>query len=119
LPPEITNPKVSIFDNIQDGIRGADAIMMLRIQYERIIHGSFTPDMAREFVDNFRIDHDKLILAKPDVIVMHPGPMNRDVEITSALADDLKYSVIREQVESGVAVRMAVLDLLLGGTWLV
>jgi aspartate carbamoyltransferase catalytic subunit len=70
---------------------------------------------SHDYVADFGLNHDKLSVAKPDVIVMHPGPMNRDVEITSELADDPAYSVIREQVEMGVAVRMAVMELLLSG----
>jgi aspartate carbamoyltransferase catalytic subunit len=67
---------------------------------------------AREFFRRYGLDHTRLALAKPDALVMHPGPMNRGVEIDSAVADDPERSLIREQVEMGVAVRMAVLDLL-------
>ena len=83
--------------------------MMLRLQLERM-SGSFVPSV-REYFRFFGLDHDKLALAKPDALVMHPGPMNRGVEIDSAVADDNR-SVISEQVEMGVAVRMAVLQAL-------
>ena len=99
-------------DNIRDGIKDADVVMMLRIQHERLAQGDFTMSLA-DYHRDCGLDHDKLKLAKPDVIVMHPGPVNRGVEISDALMDDKKYSVIHEQVETGVAVRMAVLDLLL------
>ncbi len=98
-----------IFTNLVDAIRGADVVMMLRLQSERMT-ASYVPS-AREYFHFFGLNHEKLSLAKNDVIVMHPGPMNRGVEIDSAVADDPR-SVIREQVEVGVAVRMAVLEAL-------
>ena len=94
---------------MEAGLDGADIIMMLRLQLERM-SGSFVPSV-REYFRFFGLDHDKLRLAKPDALVMHPGPMNRGVEIDSAVADDNR-SVISEQVEMGVAVRMAVLQAL-------
>jgi aspartate carbamoyltransferase catalytic subunit len=84
--------------------------MMLRLQIERM-QGSFVPSV-REYFHFFGLDRAKLASAKPDALVMHPGPMNRGVEIDSDLADDIDRSLIREQVEMGVAVRMACLDLL-------
>jgi aspartate carbamoyltransferase catalytic subunit len=84
--------------------------MMLRLQTERMA-GAFVPSV-REFHHRYGLDHEKLKAAKPDAIVMHPGPMNRGVEIDALVADDVERSTITEQVEMGVAVRMAVLDLL-------
>ena len=84
--------------------------MMLRVQNERMT-GRLIPSV-REYFRFFGLDREKLSLAKPDALIMHPGPMNRGVEIDSDVADDFERSVIREQVELGVAVRMAVLELL-------
>ena len=84
--------------------------MMLRLQTERM-QGSFVPSI-REYFRFFGLDRDKLTAAKPDALIMHPGPMNRGVEIDSEVADDIDRSVIREQVEMGVAVRMACLETL-------
>ncbi|HIM45008.1 MAG TPA: aspartate carbamoyltransferase catalytic subunit, partial [Alphaproteobacteria bacterium] len=92
---------------------GCDIIMMLRLQTERM-QGSFVPSI-REYFRFFGLDRDKLTHAKPDALIMHPGPMNRGVEIDSELADDIDRSAIREQVEMGVAVRMACLDTLTRG----
>ena len=92
------------------GLKDADVVMMLRLQRERM-SGGMVPS-AREFFRFYGLDAEKLALAKPDSIVMHPGPMNRGVEIDSAIADHPTRSVIGEQVEMGVAVRMAVLDVL-------
>ena len=86
--------------------------MMLRIQHERMAAGEFSVSL-KEYHQTFGLTHDKLAYAKSDAIVLHPQPMNRDVEISSSLADDPRHSLIREQVEMGVAVRMAMLDLLL------
>ena len=101
------------YGDMQEGVKGANVIMMLRIQHERMAAGEFATSF-KEYHRLYGLDHKKLAAAKPGVIVMHPGPINRDVEIASTLADDPKFSVIREQVACGVAVRMAVLDLLLG-----
>ena len=95
---------------MRTGLEGADVVMMLRLQKERMNAG-LVPS-PREFFRFYGLDAEKLAVAKPDAIVMHPGPMNRGVEIDSAVADDPARSVIGEQVEMGVAVRMAVLDLL-------
>ena len=84
--------------------------MMLRLQKERM-DGGFIPS-EREYYHRYGLDAEKLRHAKPDAIVMHPGPMNRGVEIDGTLADDINRSVIQEQVEMGVAVRMAAMDLL-------
>jgi len=95
------------FKTLEEGIEGADVVMMLRIQYER--HGGELAD-AQQIQADFCLTYEKLKAAKDNVIVMHPGPMNRGVEIDGALADDGARSVIREQVEMGVALRMAVLE---------
>ncbi|MEE2662197.1 MAG: aspartate carbamoyltransferase catalytic subunit [Pseudomonadota bacterium] len=100
---------VKIHHNMIDGIKDADIIMMLRLQTERM-QGSFVPS-TREYFRFFGLDRDKLRVAKPDALIMHPGPMNRGIEIDSELADDIHRSVIHEQVEMGVAVRMACLDI--------
>jgi aspartate carbamoyltransferase catalytic subunit len=99
---------VSVFHDLKAGIADCDIVMMLRIQNERM-SGSFIPS-TREYFRFFGLDREKLSAAKPDALVMHPGPMNRGVEIDSDIADDVDRSVIREQVEMGVAVRMAVLE---------
>jgi aspartate carbamoyltransferase catalytic subunit len=101
---------VEVFHDMAAGLAGADIVMMLRLQRERMQRG-LVPS-AREYFRFFGLDAAKLSAAKPDALVMHPGPMNRGVEIDSAVADDTQRSVIREQVEMGVAVRMAVLDTL-------
>ena len=92
------------------GLEGCDVVMMLRLQKERM-DGGFIPS-EREYYHRYGLDAEKLAAAKPDAIVMHPGPMNRGVEIDGTLADDINRSVIQEQVEMGVAVRMACMDLL-------
>lgn len=99
------------FTEMSAGIADADVVMMLRLQRERM-EGSFVPS-TREYFHFFGLDHEKLARAKPDALIMHPGPMNRGVEIASTVADHSR-SVIREQVEMGVAVRMAVLEALAG-----
>ncbi|MGQ3671046.1 aspartate carbamoyltransferase catalytic subunit [Xanthobacter sp. TB0136] len=109
LPAGIDNFGVEVFHNMEEGLAGADIVMMLRLQRERM-SGSFIPSI-REYFHFYGLDEAKLRHAKPDVLVMHPGPMNRGVEISSNVADGPR-SLIREQVEMGVAVRMAVLDTL-------
>ena len=110
LPTATERLGVEVFHHMRDGLKDADIVMMLRLQLERM-NGSYVPSV-REYFNFFGLDYDKLALAKPDALIMHPGPMNRGVEIDSAVADDINRSVIREQVEMGVAVRMAVLDAL-------
>jgi aspartate carbamoyltransferase catalytic subunit len=110
LPAEVERMGVEVFHDMKTGLRDADVVMMLRLQKERMA-GGLVPS-AREYFRFFGLDAAKLSVAKPDAIVMHPGPMNRGVEIDSAVADDPTRSVIGEQVEMGVAVRMAVLDIL-------
>lgn len=101
---------VEIFENIEGAIKDADVVMMLRIQQERMM-GCYIPSMS-EYFHLFGLNHDKLKLAKKDAIVLHPGPINRDVEISADLADDEKISLILQQVEAGVAVRRAILSFL-------
>ncbi|MGM0585399.1 MAG: aspartate carbamoyltransferase catalytic subunit [Pseudomonadota bacterium] len=110
LPPEIGKYGVEVFHDMEAGLEGADVVMMLRLQQERM-DGAYVPS-RREYFHRYGLDHRKLERAKPDAIVMHPGPMNRGVEIDALVADDPERSVIGEQVEMGVAVRMAVLELL-------
>jgi aspartate carbamoyltransferase catalytic subunit len=110
MPSSIAALGVSVFHDMAAGLEGADVVMMLRLQKERM-SGNLLPS-SREYFRFFGLDAQKLAFAKPDALVMHPGPMNRGVEIDSAVADDPSHSVISEQVEMGVAVRMAVLDML-------
>ena len=110
MPRAIERYGVEVFNNIKDGIADCDIVMMLRLQQERM-RGMFVPSI-REYFHFFGLTAEKLAFAKPDALVMHPGPMNRGVEIDSELADDIDRSLIREQVEMGVAVRMACFDLL-------
>ncbi len=110
IPPAVERLGVEVFHDMKAGLEGADVVMALRLQKERMARG-LVPS-AREFFRFYGLDAAKLAWAKPDAVVMHPGPMNRGVEIDSAVADDPVRSLIREQVEMGVAVRMAVLDLL-------
>jgi aspartate carbamoyltransferase catalytic subunit len=109
LPSGIDRLGVEVFTDMRKGLAGADIVMMLRLQRERM-DGSFVPSV-REYFHYFGLDAEKLAYAKPEAMVMHPGPMNRGVEIDSAVADG-PQSLIREQVEMGVAVRMAVLEAL-------
>ncbi|WP_295167225.1 aspartate carbamoyltransferase catalytic subunit [uncultured Paracoccus sp.] len=110
MPPGVADMGVELYEDMREGLRGADVVMMLRLQKERM-DGGFIPS-EREYFHRFGLDAEKLALAAPDAIVMHPGPMNRGVEIDGTIADDINRSVIQDQVEMGVAVRMAALDLL-------
>jgi aspartate carbamoyltransferase catalytic subunit len=107
-PDEGRFPGAIIVDNIADGLRNADVVMALRIQRERIGNLDGVPGIDEYFV-NYGVSHENMKLAKPDAIVMHPGPMNRGIEIEGTLADSSR-SVVTKQVTNGVAVRMAVLD---------
>jgi len=109
LPTGIANFGVEVHRDMSEGLAGADVVMMLRLQLERMT-GAFVPS-PREYYRFFGLNEEKLVHAKKDALVMHPGPMNRGIEIDSNVADGVQ-SVIREQVEMGVAVRMAVLDAL-------
>jgi aspartate carbamoyltransferase catalytic subunit len=113
LPADAERFGVEIHHDMHEGLAGVDIVMMLRLQLERM-SGAFVPS-TREYFRFWGLDHDKLKVAKPGALVMHPGPMNRGVEIDSAVADDIEISLIQEQVEMGVAIRMAVLDALSRG----
>lgn len=110
MPPAIEDFGVAAFTDFDRAIDGADVVMMLRVQNERM-SGGFIPS-TREFHARYGLTRDRLERARPDALVMHPGPMNRGVEITSDVADDPERSAITQQVEAGVAVRMACLDVL-------
>jgi aspartate carbamoyltransferase catalytic subunit len=110
IPTEADRWGVEIFHDMSKGLVGVDIVMMLRLQLERM-GGAFIPS-TREYFRFYGLDRKKLAIAKHGALVMHPGPMNRGVEIDSAVADDLEVSLIQEQVEMGVAIRMAVLDAL-------
>jgi aspartate carbamoyltransferase catalytic subunit len=109
LPSAVERLGAEIFTDMWEGLAGCDIVMMLRLQRERM-QGAYVPS-TREYYHFFGLDHDKLSRARPDALIMHPGPMNRGVEIASPIADHSR-SVIRDQVEMGVAVRMAVLEAL-------
>jgi aspartate carbamoyltransferase catalytic subunit len=102
---------VRVCHDMNEGIRGADVVIMLRLQNERM-NGALLPS-AGEFYKTFGLTADRLALARPDVIVMHPGPINRGVEIESSVADGAR-SVILPQVTYGIAVRMAVMSIIAG-----
>ena len=109
LPTGIERLGAEVYTDMWKGLEGCDIVMMLRLQRERM-QGNYVPS-TREYYHFFGLDQEKLDLAKPDALIMHPGPMNRGVEIASPIADHSR-SVIRDQVEMGVAVRMAVLEAL-------
>jgi aspartate carbamoyltransferase catalytic subunit len=110
LPSHVEQYGVKVFDRLEPALEGADVVMMLRIQRERLEGGALLPTM-REYSRTFGLNPRRLALAAPDAIVMHPGPMNRGVEIDPLVADGLQSSIL-DQVEAGVAVRMAVLYML-------
>jgi len=112
VPKEMRRFGVVVTNVVEDAVRDADVVMLLRIQLERMEGAYFSS--LREYATVFGMTEERLRLAKPDVMIMHPGPMNRGVEISSEVADG-PYSVILDQVSNGVAVRMAVLYLLAGG----
>jgi aspartate carbamoyltransferase catalytic subunit len=112
IPTDVRRFGVTATSNVEDAVRDADVIMLLRIQLERM-EGAYFPSL-REYFRVFGMTEERMLLAKSDVMIMHPGPMNRGVEIASEVADG-PYSVILDQVANGVAVRMAVLYLLAGG----
>lgn len=111
MPSGIARFGVEVFDDMDKGLEDVDVVMMLRLQKERM-DGAFIPS-EREFFYRWGLTEKKFKHAKSDAIIMHPGPMNRGVEIDGSLADDLTRSVIQEQVEMGVAVRMAAMQLLI------
>ncbi|MBT8425111.1 MAG: aspartate carbamoyltransferase catalytic subunit [Silicimonas sp.] len=110
MPAGVADWGVEVFNDMREGLQDVDVVMMLRLQRERM-DGAFIPS-EREYFHRFGLDAKKLGYAKDDAIVMHPGPMNRGVEIDGTIADDINRSVIQEQVEMGVAVRMAAMKLL-------
>ena len=110
IPSQIDEFGVEVYHDMLEGLKDVDVVMMLRLQKERM-DGGFIPS-EREYFQRYGLDFNKLSYAKDDAIVMHPGPMNRGVEIDGDIADDVTRSVIQEQVEMGVAVRMAIMDLL-------
>jgi aspartate carbamoyltransferase catalytic subunit len=110
LPSGVASFGVEVFTDMQRGLEDVDIVMMLRLQTERM-QGSFVPSVA-EYFHFYGLTYDKLRVARPDALIMHPGPMNRGVEIDGIVADDIDRSAILDQVEMGVAVRMAVLDML-------
>jgi aspartate carbamoyltransferase catalytic subunit len=110
IPLGIERLGCEVFHDMAEGLKDCDIVMMLRLQQERM-HGAFFPSV-REYFTFFGLDYAKLANAKADALIMHPGPMNRGVEIDAEVADDFGRSVIREQVEMGVAVRMACLEIL-------
>jgi aspartate carbamoyltransferase catalytic subunit len=110
IPADAERLGASIFHTMREGLEGCDIVMMLRTQNERM-QGALVPSV-REYYHLYGLNREKLVYAKPNALVMHPGPMNRGAEIDSELADDTEISLIREQVEMGVAVRMAALEAL-------
>ena len=110
IPNDINKLNIKVFNNMKEGLNNCDIVMMLRIQKERIL-GKIIPS-ENEYFKKFGLDYFKLDYAKKNAFVMHPGPMNRGVEIDSKLADDVTRSLIQEQVSMGVAIRMACLEIL-------
>ncbi len=110
MPAGISDFGIKTYYNFEAALDGCDVVMMLRLQNERM-QGDFIPS-PREYFHLYGLDEKRLAMAKPDALVMHPGPMNRGVEIASSVADNIRRSAITEQVEMGVAVRMACLDIL-------
>ena len=111
IPKDIQQPNIKIYNNMKAGLKNCDIVMMLRIQKERIVGKHITNE--KEYFNKFGLDYKKLGYAKKQAFVMHPGPMNRGVEIDSKLADDVTRSLIQEQVSMGVAIRMACLEILI------
>tara|TARA_Y100000590_G_scaffold462076_1_gene625258 strand:+ start:278 stop:1426 length:1149 start_codon:yes stop_codon:yes gene_type:complete len=111
IPKDLKNYKVNIYNDMKKGLKNCDVVMMLRIQKERIV-GTHTPN-EKEYFKKYGLDYEKLSYAKKKAFVMHPGPMNRGVEIDTNLADDITRSLIQEQVTMGVAIRMACLEILI------
>ncbi len=109
LPKDLEKLGVNIFTDMKKGVKDCDIVMMLRLQNERMTSSYLSSN--REYYEYYGLSPEKLEYAKPDALVMHPGPMNRGIEIDTVLADDINKSVIKEQVELGVAVRMACLKI--------
>ena len=113
VPKHITEMGVDLYHDLEEGLHGVDIVMLLRLQQERM-QGAETPSQ-REYFHRYGLTREKLSLANPEALIMHPGPMNRGVEISSELADDVERSLITTQVEMGVAIRMACLEALAFG----
>jgi aspartate carbamoyltransferase catalytic subunit len=111
MPSHVESLGVHVYEDMRKGLKDVDVVMMLRLQNERM-QGALLPS-AQEFFKYYGLTEDKLALAKPDAIVLHPGPMNRGVEIDSSVADGA-HSVILPQVTFGIAIRMAVMSILAG-----
>ena len=111
MPKDVSQFGVKVYTNMEDGLKNVDIIMMLRMQLERM-DGSYIPS-TREYYEFFALDYKKIKHAKDNALIMHPGPMNRGIEIDATLADDINRSIIVQQVEMGVAVRMACLKILM------
>ncbi|MCB1968996.1 MAG: aspartate carbamoyltransferase catalytic subunit, partial [Geminicoccaceae bacterium] len=110
LPLAMETFGAELHTDMRKGLEGVDIVMMLRLQLERM-QGSYVPSI-REYFERYGLTRDKLAHARPDALIMHPGPMNRGVEIDGVVADDIDRSAVLDQVEMGVAVRMACLDVL-------
>ena len=115
MPDEDQLPDIKRYRSLSDGLADADIVMGLRMQFERMANADDRRNASKAYYEDFGLTHRTLALAKPDAWIMHPGPMNRGVEIDGALADDPKRSLILTQVFYGVAIRMACLDALIGG----
>lgn len=113
MPQKLPCEGISCFDTLEEGIKDADVVMMLRIQKERMDRGSIPSDAA--YFNNYGLTHERLQYAKPDALVMHPGPMNRGVEIADDVADDPMRSLMKKQVSNGIPTRMAILDMVITG----
>ncbi|MGH1375355.1 MAG: aspartate carbamoyltransferase catalytic subunit [Alphaproteobacteria bacterium] len=113
MPQKLPCEGITCFDTLEEGIQDADVVMMLRIQKERMDRGSIPSDAA--YFNNYGLTHERLKNAKPDALVMHPGPMNRGVEIADDVADDPRRSLMTKQVSNGIPTRMAILDMVISG----
>ena len=109
MPKDIEKFGVNVFSDMKKGVKNCDIVMMLRLQNERMTSSFLSSN--REYYEYYGLTPDKLSYAKKDCIIMHPGPMNRGIEIDTKLADDTNMSVVKEQVELGVAIRMACLKI--------
>ena len=109
MPKEVEKFGVNMFSDMKKGVKDCDIVMMLRLQNERMTRSFLSSN--REYYEYYGLTPDKLRYAKEDCIIMHPGPMNRGIEIDTKLADDTNMSVVKEQVELGVAIRMACLKI--------
>jgi aspartate carbamoyltransferase catalytic subunit len=111
FPAGTNEARIQKFENLEEGIKGCDVVMMLRNQKERMQAGLISSE--EEFFKHYGLTKEKLAHAKENALVMHPGPMNRGVEIADDVADDIAHSMILEQVRNGVPTRMAVMDILM------